>query len=281
MTLTVGAAWRQAQRQLTAAGLDPAPREGQQLVAAVIGQQDSHLALYNDVQLTPEQEQAFIAHLLRRVQGEPLAYVLGVQPFWSRDWRVRPGVLIPRPDSEVLVQQVLMRLPDGPCRVAEVGVGSGALLGSVLLERADVLGVGTDIMPTPLQIAAQNFQEAGVDGRVQLQQTDMLEGIEGTFAEVFSNPPYIGANDYVALESGVREHEPREALLADDEGLATYKKLLPQAWDKLQPGGWLLEEIGATQGEAVATLFQAQGFTSVAVLHDLAKRDRVVEGRKA
>ncbi|MCA3244744.1 MAG: peptide chain release factor N(5)-glutamine methyltransferase [Alphaproteobacteria bacterium] len=255
--------WPEVQRQLVAAGLDPAPREGFFL----------HAAADNPTRL---QEL-----LQRRLAGEPLAYVLGQQPFWRRDWAVNRAVLIPRPDSEVLVQAVLDCLPpDSTVRVAEVGVGSGALLGSVLLERPQLQGVGTDLVPATLAVAAENLQAAGVMGRVRLYQADLLAGVEGPFDLMFSNPPYLSEAEYATLEPGVRDWEPKTALVSGPTGLEAYHALLPQAYAHLVPGGWLAVEIGHTQAAAVASLFTQQGWQQIAVRPDLAGRDRVVMGQK-
>jgi release factor glutamine methyltransferase len=252
------------QQALVAAGLDPAPREGAVLVEVAGGDTLKLQAL-----------------LARRLNGEPLAYVVGFQPFWSRDWHVTPAVLIPRPDSEVLVHAVLERLPSQQAfQVAEVGVGSGALLGSVLLERPRVQGLGTELMPAALAIAQQNLQEVGVLPRVQLIQADVLMGVAGEFDVIFSNPPYISAQDYAALESGVRGWEPPMALLGGVQGDEFYHGLAHQAWQHVRPGGWLCVEIGHTQGASVQGIFTRQGFAHVEVKPDLAQRDRVVLGQK-
>lgn len=255
------------QRQLIEAGLDPAPREGTALAEAAKGDQARLQAM-----------------LARRLQGEPLAYVLGFQPFWSRDWPVSPAVLIPRPDSEVLVQSVLGLLPPGEVAlVAEAGVGSGAILGSVLLERPAIRGVGTELYPAALAVAEANLREAGVLGRCTLHLGSWFAGIAGTegpFRVMFANPPYIGAADYARLEPTVRGWEPKTALLADEDGLACYRPLALQAWDCLEQGGWLVLEIGATQAEAVREILQRQGFGQLTIRPDLAGRPRVVMGQK-
>jgi release factor glutamine methyltransferase len=278
---TLGQAWRSTQQRLESSPLQPAPREGQYLVSFVAGLDISDLSAHEADALSPLQQTHLEELLTRRLSGEPLAYVLGKQPFWSHDWRVEKGVLIPRPDSEILVHQVLAKLPlTKPARVAEVGLGSGALLGSVLLERPLVSGIGTEIDAHTAAIATQNLTEAGVLNRAEVKVIDALTGLEGPFDLIFSNPPYISATDYAALEETVRAWEPEGALLAADDGLAFYKKLLPQAWERLPTGGWLCVEIGYAQGEAISALFNGQGFAEVSLINDLANRPRVVEGRK-
>ncbi len=248
------------QQILVAAGLDPAPREGAVLVQAAAGDAVILQAL-----------------LARRLKGEPLAYVVGFQPFWARDWAVNPAVLIPRPDSEVLVQAVLDLLPEqSDLRVAEVGVGSGALLGSILAERPHLQGVGTDLMADALAVAETNLREAGVLARAQLVCTDVLAGIAGGFDVIYSNPPYIAAAEYAQLESGVRDWEPQAALLGGVMGTEFYEILAVQAHERLHKGGWLAVEIGATQRVAVQAIFARQRYQNIQAKQDLAGRDRVV-----
>ncbi len=270
----------QTQAQLTP--ISPAPREGLMMVAQVMGMDPNNLLLHGDRLFLSGKQPELDALVARRLTGEPLAYVLGKAPFWSRDWRVEAGVLIPRPDTETLVQAVLEILSsDKPARIAEVGVGSGAIVGSILLERPLITAVGTDIANTPLRVATHNTREAGVSDRLTLIQTDILEGVEGPFDLILSNPPYIDAADYAALDASVREHEPRDALLAGMDGLDVYRRLIPAAANKLMAGGWLFLEIGWQQAAAVSSLMNNTGFTSVTTLPDIAQRDRVVIGQRA
>lgn len=277
---TLGQTWREVQQRLEAAGLNPAPREGQQLVAQAYGCERTQLHFHEHDVLSEAQKAQLETWLEQRLMGEPLAYVLGVQPFWAHDWQVAKGVLIPRPDSEVLVQAVLETLPrSATSRIAEVGVGSGALLGSILLERQNVQGVGTDISPDALAIATQNMATYGLTERVALVQTSVLEGIEGSFEIIFSNPPYISEADYAMLENGVRDYEPRMALVGEGPtGTAFYTVLVKQALPMLVRGGMLAVEIGHTQGTEVAAMFTAAGLQDVEVINDLAGRPRVVKG---
>jgi release factor glutamine methyltransferase len=281
---TVGAQWRAVQRQFAAAGLNPAPREGQQVVAFVLGVPLAELFLHEDKILTDLQIENISRLTAQRAQGQPLAYVLGVQPFWQHDWLVGKGVLIPRPDSEIVVREALARIPalvPQGYRVAEVGLGSGALLGSILQARPDVQGVGTELDAAVLATAHKNLAGLGVIGRATLMQADILAGVAGPLALILSNPPYLSEAEYAELESAVRDYEPHLALVGGVTGLEFYQKLVPQALKKLTTGGWLVVEIGHTQGAAVQALFTAAGFTEVTRVPDLAHRDRVVAGRKA
>ena len=275
---TLGQMWRHLQTLLLP--VDPAPHEGRRLVAHVLGLAEAALPLHEHTTFPAEKEKALEALVARRLTGAPLAYVLGIAPFWTRDWQVREGVLIPRPDTETLLQAVLDVIPPARAtRVAEIGVGSGAVVGSLLLERPLATAVGTDTSPTAVAVAGENLRLAGVNDRARLMETSLLEGVEGPFDVIFSNPPYIGEADYAALEASVRAFEPAEALVAGDDGLDVYRSLMPSAAAKLAPGGWLMVEIGWQQGDAVTALFRQQGLQQVRVLPDLAGRDRVVVGR--
>lgn len=276
---SLGQEWRVVQRRLEAAGLEPAPREGSLLVAQVLGLGEKELLRQEEGPFPTARMDDLQALVARRIGGEPLAYVLGWAPFWSRDWKVGPDVLIPRPDSEILLSEVLERV-DGTMRVAEVGVGSGCLIGSVLLERPEVRAVGTDISARALAVAEENLREAGVVDRCELRRGSLLAGAEGAFDLIFSNPPYIADDEWGGLDESVRGFEPEVALRAGVEGLDVYRALIPEAWAALEQGGWLCLEIGWLQGEAVAGLLQAQGFGEVAVVKDLGERDRVALGVK-
>lgn len=277
--LTFGHTWRATQAALKP--LAPAPREGRALVAHVLGMDDQTLLKAEQTPFPAHRIAALDALVARRLTGEPLAYVLGYAPFWGRDWHVSPSVLIPRPDTETLVHAVLnVLLPTATARIAEVGVGCGAIVGSILLERPHITAVGTDISPTALTTAAHNTTEAGIAHRLTLTSTNLLEGVEGLFDLILSNPPYISPAEYAALEPCVRTHEPREALLAENEGLAIYQALIPAAAPLLKPHGWLMLEIGPTQAAAVTALMIHHGYTAVSTLLDMAGRNRVVVGQR-
>lgn len=287
-----GPLWRSVQQRLEAAALAPAPREGRVLVAHVLGLSQPELLL-EEQHLFPEEKKDILETMVqRRLRGEPLAYITGRAPFWHHDWRVGPGVLIPRPDSEILLRAVLAELETlsathtgpTPLRFAEIGIGSGALTGSILQETPEALAVATDISSIALETARLNLHDLGLLDRCRVVETDILHGVDGPFDLIFSNPPYIAAAEWAALEPGVRDFEPREALVADQDGLAVYARLIVQAAAKLRPGGALCLEIGWQQAQPVTALLQQQKdtgtpWTDIQVLQDLARRDRVVCAR--
>ncbi|HEX2859486.1 MAG TPA: peptide chain release factor N(5)-glutamine methyltransferase [Alphaproteobacteria bacterium] len=276
---TVGAAWRLAQKTLEDGGIFPAPREGQRIVAHLLGRELMQLQEVERQELSPQNDYLLDEILERRLKREPLAYILGYADFYGHTWAVGPQVLIPRHDTETLVEAALKALKDGNL-IVEVGVGSGAVLGSILLARPAVRGVGIDISPEARTMAIDNLEAVKVLHRCKLLLGDTLAPFEGMADVIISNPPYIAEAEWAALEPDVRDFEPKLALAAGVDGLGVYRNLVPQAFAKLKPGGTLLVEIGANQSLPVGALFTQAGFTNVRTLPDLAGRDRVVMGRK-
>lgn len=234
--------------------------------------------------LLAEELAAYKALIRRRARREPLAYILGERAFWRQVFAVRPGVLIPRPDSERLVEAVLERWPDRQAagRVLELGVGSGALLLSLLGELPNARGVGVDLSPAAAACTAHNAARLGLTGRLGVWVGDLSEALAVTarFEVVICNPPYISNDEYAGLMPEVRDWEPAGALLAGEDGLAMHRRWIPVAVDHLAPQGWLVAEIGWRQGAAVAALFDAAGLGEVAVLSDYGQHERVVVGRR-
>jgi release factor glutamine methyltransferase len=213
----------------------------------------------------------------RRLAHEPVAYIVGEQPFFGLDLLVTADVLIPRGDSEVLVEQALALRPDAR-RVLDCGTGSGALLLAVLANLPEATGVGIDRSLAALAVAAANAARAGLGARAAMRHADWeqagwMAGLDGPFDLVLANPPYVEVG--AALAPSVREHEPAGALFAGPEGLDAYRLLLPQLPALLTPGGLALVEIGAGQADAVSAIATDAGLT--AALHrDLAGRPRVL-----
>ncbi len=219
----------------------------------------------------------FAALLDRRLAHEPVAYIVGEQPFFGLDLLVTSDVLIPRGDSEVLVEQALALRPDAR-RVLDCGTGSGALLLAVLANLPEATGVGIDRSLAALAVATANAARAGLGARTAMRHADWeqagwMAGLDGPFDLVLANPPYVEAG--AALAPSVREHEPAGALFAGPEGLDAYRLLLPQLPALLTPGGLALVEIGAGQADAVSAIATDARLT--AALHrDLAGRPRVL-----
>ncbi|MFP4252393.1 MAG: peptide chain release factor N(5)-glutamine methyltransferase [Guyparkeria sp.] len=257
--------------------------EARLLAQHVTGLDTTGLMLAGDRPLAAESRAALEGLCARRAAGEPVAYLVGERGFWRHRFRTAPGVLIPRPDTEVLVEWALERLPEGALRrVLDLGTGTGAIGLSIAAERPMAEVHAVDRSPTAIRLAASNrvfMTEQGSPVSMGLWQGDWLSAVApGSIDLVVSNPPYIAADDPHLGRGDVR-HEPVEALVAEEAGLADYRRIVEQARQALNPGGWLLFEHGHEQAEAVAALLAQAGFEAVETRLDLAGRPRVTAGR--
>jgi release factor glutamine methyltransferase len=210
--------------------------------------------------------------IARRLAYEPIAYITGERDFWTMTLRVAPGVLIPRPDSETLIEAAIDHCGDrAPNSVLDLGTGSGALLLAALSHWPQAAGIGIDCSDVALEIARANAFRLGLAGRAMFRQGDWAEDIEAQFDLILCNPPYVETSAVLAAD--VMDYEPHGALFAGLDGLDAYRRIAPQLQRLLAPGGCAAVEIGHEQAESAGTLFQAQGF-KVAVRQDLGKRDR-------
>jgi release factor glutamine methyltransferase len=269
-----------AARRLAAAGCETPRLEAEVLLAHVLGRDRSWLYLYLQERLEPGRLAKFEELLTRRGRREPVAYLTGHKEFFGLDFEVTPAVLIPRPETELLVETALeLAGPTRPCLVVDVGTGSGCI--AVTLAKHLPAGQfwATDISSQALQVARRNADRHGVTGRMTLVQTDLLQPVAGPFDLLVSNPPYISPAELQpeTMQPEVYRYEPRLALDGGEAGLAIIQQLLSQARAKLKPGGSVLVEIGATQGQAVTQLagrfFPQAG---VQVKKDLAGLDRLL-----
>ena len=253
----------------------PSPRlEAELLLCQALKLRRLDLYLDIDRPLSADELAAYRDLIKRRAAGEPMAYILGVREFYGRDFQVNPAVLIPRPETEILVEQAL-RLAAPEALVVELGVGSGCVLVSLLAERADLKGLGGDLSRAALSVAQSNASEHGVAGRLQLFQGDLLAAVPAGVQLIIMNPPYIDPT--AELEPDVRNHEPHLALFADKAGMATIERLLPQAAALLAPGGHLLMEVGFDQRNKVESLLDLKRGLRVIEWHkDIAGHDRAV-----
>lgn len=210
-----------------------------------------------------------------------MAYLLGRRGFWTLDLAVGPDTLIPRPETELLVEQALQRLPSGqPCRVADLGTGSGAIALAIASERPLAQVVATDRSAAALAVARRNAEALGLASRVGFREGDWFAPLAGErFGLVASNPPYIREGD-PHLGQGDLRHEPPSALASGADGLDALRAIVAGAPGHLEPGGWLLLEHGHDQGPAVRALLSDAGFVDVATVPDLEGRDRVGLGRR-
>lgn len=252
--------------------------EAEALLLHVLRQPRSWLFAHGGDALGLDVQMAFDALVARRAQGEPVAYITGRRGFWTLELEVTPATLIPRPETELLVELALERLPrDAASRVADLGSGSGAIALSIASERPQALVVATDASAEALAVARRNAQRLGI-ANVRFAQGDWLAPLAGErFALIVSNPPYIEAAD-PHLAQGDLRFEPASALASGVDGLDDIRLIVAGARAHLESGGWLLFEHGWNQGEASRALLGAAGYTQVFTAQDLEARDRVSGG---
>ncbi|MBM3488244.1 MAG: peptide chain release factor N(5)-glutamine methyltransferase [Alphaproteobacteria bacterium] len=273
---TVAGALATATARLAAAGIDAAPREARLLVGHALGLDAAALVRDPARPLDGAAGTALAALLARRLAREPMAYILGRREFWSLELGVADGVLIPRPDSETVVEAVLARAPDRgrAWRILDLGTGSGCLLLALLSEFPEAIGVGVDRAPRAVAIAAENARRLGLDRRCRFVRGDWARALAGPFDIVVANPPYIRRGEIDALAPEVARFEPRAALDGGADGLAAYRALVPDLGRLLGPGGFAALEHGADQAVAVAAIVREAGLEVFEILRDLAGRTR-------
>ena len=252
------------------------------LLAAALGKTRAYLLAHPEEQIRDcEATDRFEAHVTRRAHGEPVAYLLGEKEFWSLPLAVGPEVLIPRPETELVVELALARLPAGAAaRVLDLATGSGAIALAVAHERPQAQVLGTDVSASAVEWARSNAQRLGI-ANATFRVGSWFEPVAGEhFGLIASNPPYIATDD-PRVEPAVRRYEPPAALFSGDDGLEALGILARTAPAHLAPGGWLIVEHGDTQGPAVRELFLRSGFEEVRTVRDLAGRERCTEGRRS
>lgn len=223
-----------------------------------------------------EDEMRFDAAIAARVARRPVSKITGRRAFWKHDFTVTADVLDPRPETELLVQ---LALQERFRKVLDLGTGSGCILVSLLAERPEARGVGSDISPEAVLIAGENAARIGVSDRVVLPLSDWWDDLGGRYDLIVSNPPYIAAGELAGLQPEVRDFDPRAALEGGADGLTAYRAIAARLADFLTPGGRVLLEIGPSQAAAVSDILADAGATDIAVHLDLDGRDRVVSAR--
>jgi release factor glutamine methyltransferase len=262
-----------AQARLAAAGVPDAAGDARRLLAHAVGVAPERLSLALDEGIEGAAAERLEAAILARQARQPVSQIIGGRWFWAHWFIVTPDVLDPRPETETLVAAALER----PfTTVLDLGTGSGAIVLSLLAARPGAQGVGCDVSPAALQVAARNRAALGLEGRAELRLSDWFSAIEGRFDLVVSNPPYIAQAEMPTLAPEVRDWEPALALTPGGDGLDAYRMIARDALRHMAPGGTLLLEIGPTQGAAVSGLLRAAGFGDVTCLCDLDGRERVV-----
>ena len=276
--MTIGDALARATSRLVEAGVESARLESELLLAKACDD-CARALLYAELdrELTDEQLDAFEANVARRVKREPLAYILGEWGFRRLTLKTDRRALIPRPETEVVVERALQHLRgiDRP-RVLDVGTGTGAIALAIADEVRDAHVTAIDVSPDALALARENLELAGINGRVRLVEHDLTFGLgNADFDLVVSNPPYVEPDELETLQPEVRDWEPHVALVA----AGATAKLAEASREALRPGGWLVLETAAGAGERVERVLTDLGFQDVAITPDLAGRDRVAEGR--
>ncbi len=272
--MRIDAALRDARRRLSDS--PSAALDADLLLCHVLGKARSYLFTWPERELDARQQSRFSSLLARRIQGEPVAHLIGEREFFGHAFRVTADTLIPRPDTEILVEKALSLNLPAQARVVDLGTGTGAIGVSLALAQPDWHVTLVDLSEAALQVAGDNARRLGA--AVTCLPGSWLSPCSGPFELIVSHPPYIEENDHHLGEGDVR-FEPRSALVAPNNGLADLAAIVQQATGKLVAGGWLLLEHGFEQGEAVRTVLAQAGFVQVGTAQDLGGNDRVTFGQ--
>jgi len=248
------------------------------LLAYLLGVDRVYLRTHHPMTLTSEQQAQYDALLARRAAGEPLAYIIGKKEFWSLELEVTPDTLIPRPDTEILVETVLQLCQERRAKIADMGTGSGAIALALAKERPQWQIYATDVSENALQVASKNAQ------RFKLANISFYQGNWCTalpckdFHVIAANPPYISEQEWPMYAEGL-QHEPYNALVADDNGMAALMLIAQTAREYLKPGGYLVMEHGFAQAAAVQEVLAKNGYSNIGSVEDLSGNQRVSYGQ--
>lgn len=276
--MRTGELLKELKRVFADAGIDSSRIDSELIVMEALGFTRVQLITREDYELTAQELERVSEMKERRLKFEPMQYILGHCEFMGLDFSLNERTLIPRPDTECLVERVMEYIKLNSAKtVLDIGTGSGAIAVS-LAALADVFCVGCDISKNALKMAAYNGEKNGVKAKTKFVQSDVFENIEGEFDIIVSNPPYIESDVISTLSPQVKDFEPVGALDGGSDGLKFYRKIAAEAKKYLKYGGLLAFEIGYNQGDAVKNIMEAQGFADVSVGKDLAGLDRTVLG---
>ena len=278
--MTYRECYEQGCRTLQAAGIEEAALDARLLLEAVCGTDRNDLLVHDEQPVAPEAEEKYLNWIRQRAEHIPLQQLTGEQGFMGLTFSVNEHVLIPRQDTEILVEEVLKELHDG-MRVLDMCTGSGCILLSLLHYSNDCEGLGVDLSAEALEVAGRNVLKVLTPEKAEhahFLQSDLFEKVEGKFEIIVSNPPYIASAEVEKLMPEVRDHEPRMALDGTEDGLYFYRRIIEEAGKHLVSSGMLFFEIGYDQGQAVSELMRTEGYCEVQVVQDYAGLDRVVLG---
>ena len=278
--MTYRECYEQGCRTLQAAGIEEAALDARLLLEAVCGTDRNDLLVHGEQPVMPQAEEKYLHWIRQRAEHIPLQQLTGEQDFMGLTFSVNEHVLIPRQDTEILVEEVLKELHDG-MRVLDMCTGSGCILLSLLHYSNDCEGLGVDLSAEALEVAGRNVLKVLTPEKAEhahFLQSDLFEKVEGKFEIIVSNPPYIASAEVEKLMPEVRDHEPRMALDGTEDGLYFYRRIIEEAGKHLVSSGMLFFEIGYDQGQAVSELMRTEGYCDVQVVQDYAGLDRVVFG---
>lgn len=284
MTISIAEALRQGTQVLNTTGVPEPRKEAASLLAWVMAKDRTFLISHSDALVTDDVFSSFNNTIRRRANGEPLQYIVGSQDFFGRAFKVTPDVLIPRPETELLVEAALQLLDNvrPGCVICDVGTGSGCIAISLLCERRNLQALALDISPQAIKVALQNAISHGVEKRVSFIVSDCFEAISvhQKFDLIVSNPPYVASGALQGLQREVKDHEPVVALTPGGDGLTIIRRLLDEAPGFLKDDGYLLFEIGFDQGETVTKLINPTTWRLLEILPDLQGIPRIVSLQK-
>lgn len=278
--MTYRECYEQGCRTLQAAGIEEAALDARLLLEAVCGTDRNDLLVHGEQPVAPEAEEKYFGWIGKRAGRIPLQQLTEEQDFMGLTFNVNEHVLIPRQDTEILVEEVLKELHDG-MRILDMCTGSGCILLSLLHYSNDCEGLGVDLSAEALKVAGRNVLKVLTPEKAEhahFLQSDLFEKVEGKFEIIVSNPPYIASAEVEKLMPEVRDHEPRMALDGTEDGLHFYRRIIEEAGKHLVSSGMLFFEIGYDQGQAVSELMRTEGYCEVQVVQDYAGLDRVVLG---
>ena len=278
--MTYRECYEQGCRTLQAAGIEEAALDARLLLEAVCGTDRNDLLVHGEQPVAPEAEEKYFGWIGKRAGRIPLQQLTGEQDFMGLTFTVNENVLIPRQDTEILVEEVLKELHDG-MRILDMCTGSGCILLSLLHYSNDCEGLGVDLSAEALEVAGRNVLKVLTPEKAEhahFLQSDLFEKVEGKFEIIVSNPPYIASAEVEKLMPEVRDHEPRMALDGTEDGLDFYRRIIEEAGKHRVSSGMLFFEIGYDQGQAVSELMREHGYREVQVVQDYAGLDRVVYG---
>jgi release factor glutamine methyltransferase len=278
----VGALLSEAASRLQAAGVESPRREARLLLAHALGVRQEDIIAGQPGDLTSPKLAKFEGALVRRIAREPLAYIVGSREFWSLKFAVGPGVLVPRPESEILIAEAFRRFPadDRALRVLDLGTGSGCLLLTFLSERPHASGVGIDISQDALAFAWSNAKSLAVEQRAEFKRGDWLDGLSGVFDVIFINPPYVRRGDLQTLEPEIERYEPRGALDGGPDGIDAYRRIAAGLPNHMHPQSRAFVEVGQGQAGPGAEVFAQAELIVEGTVCDLAGIPRCLVVRR-